>query len=70
MRRGDVSTDTWIIQACLSAFMLLILPWWVMLVPGDKNFRKKLQAEASKGIFNVLLTSYEYVMKDAGSVNS
>ena len=32
---------------------------------GEKNSRKKLQTEALKGQFNVMLTSYEMVLKDA-----
>jgi SNF2 family DNA or RNA helicase len=32
---------------------------------GDKISRKKLQTEALKGQFNVMLTSYELVLKDA-----
>lgn len=32
---------------------------------GDKDGRKKLQKEAVKGQFNVMLTSYELVLKDA-----
>lgn len=32
---------------------------------GDKGIRKNLQTEALKGRFNVMLTSYELVLKDA-----
>ena len=37
----------------------------MIIYHGDKTIRKNLQADALKGQFNVMLTSYEMVMKDA-----
>lgn len=33
---------------------------------GDKDARKRLESAVKKGAFNVLLTTYDYVLKEKG----
>lgn len=33
---------------------------------GDKDARKRMESAVKKGVFNVLLTTYDYVLKEKG----